>query len=39
MRILRDFWNNFEGFVDFFNKNGEEIDNIDGLLETKILKE
>ena len=26
MRTLRDFWNDFDGVVDFFNKNGEEID-------------
>lgn len=39
MRTLRDFWNNFDGVVDFFNKNGEEIDDMDYPLETEILEE
>lgn len=40
MKTLKDFWNNFEGVVEFFNKDGEEIDNIDDYpLETEILEE
>ena len=31
MKTLRDFWNEFDGVVDFFNKNGEEIDDMDYL--------
>ena len=33
MKTLREFWNDFDGVVDFFNKNGEEID------DTEILEE
>jgi hypothetical protein len=39
MRTLRDFWNEFDGVVDFFNKHGEEIDDMDYPLETEILEE
>lgn len=39
MRTLRDFWNEFDGVVDFFNKNGEEIDDMDYPLETEVLNE
>ena len=39
MKTLREFWNNFDGVVDFFNKNGEEIDDMDYPLETEILEE
>ena len=39
MKKLRDFWNSFDGVVDFFNKNGEEIDGMDYSLETEILEE
>ena len=37
MRTLRDFWYDFAGVVDFFNKNGESIDDMDYSLETEIL--
>ena len=39
MRTLRDFWYDFAGVVDFFNKNGESIDDMDYPLETEILEE
>lgn len=39
MKTLREFWDNFDGVVDFFNKNGEEIDDMDYPLETEILEE
>ena len=39
MRTLRDFWNDFDGVVDFFNKNGEEIDDMNYPLETEIIEE
>ena len=39
MKTLREFWNDFDGIVDFFNKNGEEIDDMDYPLETEILEE
>ena len=39
MRTLRDFWYDFDGVVDFFNKNGEEIDDMEYPLETEILEE
>lgn len=39
MKTLREFWNDFDGVVDFFNKNGEEIDDMDYPLETEILEE
>ena len=35
MRTLRDFWNDFDGVVDFFNKNGEEIDDMNYPLESE----
>ena len=28
MKTLRDFGNEFDGVVEFFNKNGEEIDDM-----------
>ena len=39
MKTLREFWNNFDGVVNFFNKNGEEIDDMNYPLETEILEE
>ena len=39
MKTLREFWNDFDGVVDFFNKNGEEIDDMNYPLETEILEE
>ena len=39
MRTLRDFWNDFDGVVDFFNKSGESIDDMDYPLKTEILEE
>ena len=39
MRTLRDFWNEFDGVVDFSNKNGEEIDDMNYPLDTEILEE
>ena len=39
MKTLRDFWNEFDGVADFFNKNGEEIDDMNYSLETEILEE
>ena len=39
MRTLRDFWNDFDGVVDFFNKDGEEIDDMEYPLETEIVDE
>ena len=40
MKTLRDFfWNEFNGVVDFFNKCGESIDDMDYPLETEILEE
>ena len=39
MKTLREFWHNFDGVVDFFNKNGEEIDDMNFELETEILEE
>ena len=35
----RFFWNEFNGVVDFFNKCGESIDDMDYPLETEILEE
>ena len=39
MKTLREFWNDFDGVVDFFNKNGGEIDDMNYPLETEILEE
>lgn len=39
MKTLREFWNDFDGVVDFLNKNGEEINDMDYPLETEILEE
>ena len=39
MQTLREFWNDFDGVVDFFNKNGEEINDMNYPLETEILEE
>ncbi len=39
MKTLKEFWYNFDGVVDFFNKNGEEIDDMNYPLETEILEE
>lgn len=39
MRTLRDFWMEFDGVVDFFDRNGESIDDMDFPLETKVLEE
>ena len=39
MKTLRDFWYDFAGVVDFFNKNGESVDDMDYPLETEVLEE
>lgn len=39
MKTLKEFWHNFDGVVDFFNKNGEEVNDMDYPLETEILEE
>ena len=39
MKTLRDFWNEFNGVADFFNKRGESIDDMNYPLETEILEE
>jgi len=39
MKTLREFWTNADGVCDFFNKNGEEIDDTDYPLETEVLEE
>lgn len=39
MSTLKDFWQNFSGIVDFFDKNGQEIDDMDYPLDTQILEE
>lgn len=39
MKTLKEFWNDFDGVVDFFDKNGEKIDDMDYPLEIEVLEE
>ena len=39
MRTLKDFWSEFDGVVDFYDRNGISIDDMSYPLDTKILEE
>lgn len=39
MKTLKEFWKNADGVYYFIDKNGNDIDNVDCPLDTKILNE